>query len=75
MLAGLSQELGTGKLEKKRLPLLSPHFVAGARNPEPTSLPNQQLGLITRNALLKPGELGIESRQSKDKAYSISPAG
>jgi hypothetical protein len=63
MLAGLSQELGTGKLEKKRLPLLSPHLVAGARNPELMSLVNQQLGLITLSALLKPDEPGIESRQ------------
>jgi hypothetical protein len=68
MLAELSPELGTGKLEKKRLPVLSPHLVAGARNPEPMSLPNQQLGLTTLNALLKPGELDIESRQLKDKA-------
>jgi hypothetical protein len=68
MLEGLSQESGTGKPEKKRLQLLLRHPVAGARNQELMSLGNQQSGLITLNALLKLGELGIESRQSKDKA-------
>jgi hypothetical protein len=68
MPAGLSQESGTGKLEKKRLQLLSPHLVAGVRNLEPMSLVNQQSGLITLIALLKPGELGTESKQSKDRA-------
>jgi hypothetical protein len=64
---GLSQESGTGKLEKKRL-LLSPHLVAGVRNPELMSLASQQSGLITLIALLKPGEPGTESRQPKDRA-------
>jgi hypothetical protein len=67
MQAGSSQESGTGKLEKKRLQVLSLHLVAGVRNPELMSLANQQLGLITLSAPLKPSELGIESRQSKDR--------
>jgi len=67
MPAGSSHESGTGKLEKKRLQVLSLHLVAGARNPELMSLANQQLGLITLSAPLKPSEPGIESKQSKDK--------
>jgi hypothetical protein len=63
MLAESSHESGTGKLEKKRLWLLSLHLVAGATNPELMSLANQQLGLITLSALLRPDEPGIESRQ------------
>jgi hypothetical protein len=54
---------------------LSPNPVDGVSSQEPMSISKVVIMPFTLIALLKLGEQGIESRQSKDIALSTSQAG